>query len=276
MQTSELASALATLELTHGSDRKARSLFKRSLVSPTENSAAQASWSVRHAPGSISQSDQERLKHLDVPRLFEMRTQNSFFAGYLEEALQYALRWLEDQPFSVRPAHVASYLAAVLGDHKTAVEIERFSLVSNPNDWLLLNNVAFSLINLGELLEASEKLKQLESMKLDPKENVVVTATRGLLAYRSGDIAAGRTLYARSIEEAQRRKLREQLTIATIHFAWEELRTQSEGAKALRSLAHKFALNSDRPDVRALLSRMDADFVKHDFTLSASGSSSGQ
>ena len=56
----ELAGALATLELEAGRDRKARQLFRLSLADPTDNSVAQAQWASRrfsefHCTGRSSQ-----------------------------------------------------------------------------------------------------------------------------------------------------------------------------------------------------------------------------
>jgi tetratricopeptide (TPR) repeat protein len=46
-QTTELASALATLEASAGAAKNARRLFAQSLVQPTENAVAQATWAAQ-------------------------------------------------------------------------------------------------------------------------------------------------------------------------------------------------------------------------------------
>ncbi len=51
VQTTELSSALATLEMSTGDMKKARRLFRDSLVDPTDNSLAQAGWAATKMTG---------------------------------------------------------------------------------------------------------------------------------------------------------------------------------------------------------------------------------
>ena len=41
---SELASSIGTVELLYGSNKKSRELFKKSLISPNDNTLAQVEW----------------------------------------------------------------------------------------------------------------------------------------------------------------------------------------------------------------------------------------
>jgi len=45
---SELASAVGTLELKHGNEKRSKKLFRTSLENPNENAVAQAQWVVEH------------------------------------------------------------------------------------------------------------------------------------------------------------------------------------------------------------------------------------
>ena len=70
---SELASAVATLQLSAGRIKKMRSLFAMSLYNPTENSVAQAAWASRQIPAVrfddryLESSEYIRGESLDLP-----------------------------------------------------------------------------------------------------------------------------------------------------------------------------------------------------------------
>ncbi len=74
--TSELASALGTIELTHGNRRKLRKYFERALLDPTENTVAQAGWVARHVPGFSP-----NVGSIAVPRAFEARAWSMAMSG---------------------------------------------------------------------------------------------------------------------------------------------------------------------------------------------------
>ena len=71
-QISELSSALATLELETGNIRKARKLFRQSLISPSDNTIAQIVWASKHV-GSIIDP-----KYFQIPFTFEARANDYF------------------------------------------------------------------------------------------------------------------------------------------------------------------------------------------------------
>ena len=95
------------------------------------------------------------MSDFDVPYNFEAQAWNSFQAGASEDALANSKSWLVDQPFSRRPAILGSYIASsLLEDYRAAVEITEKSLLPNPNDPILLNNLAFAYASLGQLDDA--------------------------------------------------------------------------------------------------------------------------
>ena len=72
-------------------------------------------------------------------------------------------------------------------------------LLSSPNDVMLRNNLAFSLASLNRPEEAREALSHIKESDLEKRELAVVTATRALVDFRSGNLKAARELYADSI-----------------------------------------------------------------------------
>lgn len=235
---SELASALATLEMGSGKTRKARQLFRRSLESPTDNSIAQAVWARSlHLPFVIDE------QYLTFPNAFEASSWSYYFDEDWRKAVEQCEFWQFDQPFSRRPGIQGSYVAAVaLDDYVKCKELAERGLRSNPKDLTLLNNYTFALINLGEIQKARACLSRMRSMQNTIPDQVTFLATQGLLGFRTGEIAQGRDSYNAAIELARRPGHQRQLAIALYFFAKEELtHTQdtnnqlvSEALKALR------------------------------------------
>lgn len=250
--TTELASALGTMELLEGRPKKAKKLFRASLGKPTENSLAQAEW----ASKQVGELGVEPVK-IVVPRNYEVSALHGQAFGNWEIALDNALKWWRDQPFSSRPAVVASYLwSTVFEEDEKSIEIIKASLLSNPQDRVLTNNLAFALINVGKTGEAEETLRAVDPTAEDDTSSITLLATHGLLNFKKGAHARGRALYLEAIDRA--RLLREERleTMATLYLAREEwfanLPTKAETLKRATKLAEKSA----EPDVRLILDRV--------------------
>ena len=201
-QVSELASAIATLELDRGSVRKSKRLFRQSLQDPTENSIAQAAWAARHHRGIGFDHE-----FLNRPNTFEAESWTSFRVGQWQRAVESCKLWLFDQPFSSRPAIQGSFLAAItLEDYATSEYFAQQGLMAKPWDAKLLNNLAFALINLGKLDEGRHALAKATRSQLSQEDRTMLQATHGLLEIRAGNIQLGRELYSRAYSMAERIK----------------------------------------------------------------------
>ena len=90
-QLSELASAVATLELSSGNYRKGRKLFGLALQQPTENSVAQARWASGLDSGILI-----AWEHLNDPLSIEARAWSFYYQsrwfGSCDELLGLARR----------------------------------------------------------------------------------------------------------------------------------------------------------------------------------------
>lgn len=222
-QLSELAAVIATEELEYGPARRARQLFRRSLISPNENTVAQVRWAA-----SRTQGLQLDPLYLQVARSFEARAWNQFFDGHWGEALLQSKAWLSDQGFSRRPAGLGSFVAAVtMEDHLEAIAILRCGLVANQRDPLLLNNLAYSLACIGQIEEAELALQRMFIPSDDPSSSslsITKTATTGLVEYRKGNSAIGRSLYLKAVESARHAGLDRLRARVLMFFALEEVR----------------------------------------------------
>jgi tetratricopeptide (TPR) repeat protein len=250
--TTELASALGTLELENGRQRKAKQLLRESLSAPTENSVAQAKWASRLVPGLEIGADRYQ-----VPRAFEARAWRSFEQAEWDAALRCAVQWLRDEPFSTRPAALASYISSTaLEDYGESMRIIEYSLVANPRDPVLTNNLAFALASSGRVAEAEQRLATINEAAMADLSTVTLLATKGLVCFRKGMVDQGRGFYLQAMQEARRRGLRKHYALAAAYLAREEtIANTSRSAHALEE-AVSASKSQDFRDVTAVLSRL--------------------
>jgi tetratricopeptide (TPR) repeat protein len=113
-----------------------------------------------------------------------------------------------------------------LRDYSESERIIKQSLRTNPNDALLLNNLAFSYASAGRIQDAQQVMTLIEDVEPDSSSDgsleVTIKATQGLLAFRMGDHNRGRTLYAAAIEESKK-FVRSFQALAALHYAREEI-----------------------------------------------------
>jgi Flp pilus assembly protein TadD len=241
---SELASALATIELKHGRVKLARKLLSQALLDPTDNSLAQAEWSI---PRGINIAN---TNEFDPPRNYEARARYYYRNEQFSEAFDFGSLWLADQPFALDPAMFTSYVAStLLDDQRSAIRACTIGLRASPSDPILLNNLAFSLATSGHLEEAQKVLRRPMG-KLSTEHDAMITATRGLVAFRSGDVAFGRQLYRIAIDALM--KDRKQVVAASAAFFWiyEELHAETDNVpQALKCAESASRGVTDNPDL---------------------------
>lgn len=200
-ELAELTSALATVELYHSSS-KSKKLFNQSLVDPNENSIAQAQWA-SNIVGDLP-------VNLTLLNSHEASSYQNQFLEKWDDSFDSALNWLVDEPFSCEPAKHASYIAAALIDNNPlSIEICNIGLRSNPNEFALLNNKAYSQAVENQIEEAEKTFNKINSTPLNDNERAVYFATKGLIHYRNGDIEAGSALYDQA--EALAKKNRDEI-----------------------------------------------------------------
>jgi tetratricopeptide (TPR) repeat protein len=250
--TSELASALGTLEFKSGSSKIAKRLFRRSLVQPTENSVAQAEWVSRGLSGL-----ELEITKFRVPRPFEALAWDNFNKSQWEAAVASSMEWLRDQAFSARPAIFASYLSSgVLERYDDSITTIKSSLIPNPGDPSLINNLAFALASTARVDQAEEQLANIDRRQIRPVSSVTLLATSGLICFRKGMVEEGRRLYLEAMEEADRHSLPKHRAMAALYLAREEVvaDTPAKSEAVKRALAESKGQND--PDFLAIFSRV--------------------
>lgn len=197
-EVSELASAIATLEMENAGNRQARKLFRQALRKPTENSIAQAEW----ASHTISSLDID-MREFDVPRNYEALASSFYQKGELDQALTQGKSWILDQPFAISPVLFTGSTASILDDFDLSERIYKFGLDANPDNTTLRNNLAYVLATNNLPEEAEKELALIEHSSLRISEKITTTATEGLIKFRKGLHKEGRQLYRSAIKIAQ-------------------------------------------------------------------------
>jgi len=213
-ERSELASAVATMELKSGSTKNAKQLFNKALVSPNDNSLAQVEWAAERLKLIV---DEQVLK---TPLSFEANTNNAYRRMDIAQAIQHAKQWSEDEPFASRPFDALSYFYSLDDDYVSALDsTEKAMRVEGGEKLTLLLNKLFAKIQLGELDESYIELLKL-TQHPDAKSHAVhLCADYGALAYATGSLDEGRTFYGKAVEIARKRGDRHSEGQALAYFA---------------------------------------------------------
>ena len=248
--TTELNASLATLEYAHGNVRKAKKFLRDILITPNENSLAQAEYLSKKMMVNINPFS------FKIPFKYEALLWDEFKNGKFNDALKNSVRWMMYQPFSSRPVTTATYISAVaLFDDNAAIAIVEDACPSVQKDPKVLNNYAFSLANIGEIQKAKSILHKIDIAELDEYNRAVLTATKGLIAFRTGAVEEGRELYKRAITYFTSQDEFSALARAYLFFGREELRINNNDAAKYLQKAIELAKNLVLYDV--------INYVKH-------------
>ncbi|MFL9998922.1 hypothetical protein PQR34_47090, partial [Paraburkholderia sediminicola] len=185
--TAELACALSVVEYRQGAWRESRKLLNKGLVVPNDNAVAQALWFVETTGIEIhAQEAWLRNDFAAEARYYERSSTNDF-----DSAVNEALDWYRDEPFSTRPLQAASYLLGILGRYEEAKRWASEGLRLRENDSGLRNNLAFVLMASGALKEGETELKKAIHVEQQVKRISPHTkANVGMLCYRYGEFEA--------------------------------------------------------------------------------------
>ncbi|MDR6941349.1 tetratricopeptide repeat protein [Mucilaginibacter pocheonensis] len=227
----ELLSAIATVELNSGSVKNSKRLFNQSLVSPNDNSLAQAVWAKNHILDlDVNQGIFDR-----TPNIFEAKAYQFFYSKSWGPAYSSTLQWFIDQPFSREPAAFGSFIAAsVLEKYDEAIKISNYGLRATPGDFTLLNNLAFSYLKKDDTVNAQQVLNKINAEGLSEQYKVVYLATRGLLYYKLGQPEIGGLLYRQASELAGKIKDKKLQLFADFHHLSIQLELQKKEEHLLK------------------------------------------
>lgn len=247
---SELASSMGTIELIEGNLKKSRQLFRKSLISPNDNTLAQIEWaSSKEASLKIDVNDYH-VKHN-----FEAQALEYFHTNQLTECLDSTFRWFLDMPFSKRPVMLGSHIAnALLNDQEKSRDFLKAGLISHPNDPQIINNLVYSLALENKLEEARMFMSKLDDNPDGAGDitKICLTATRGLLCFRSGVPDMGRTYYLEAIEKSKQIKSQYFNWLAILNYAREEIMVRSEDIETIMETVARIPDSTSAADVNKL------------------------
>ena len=219
---SELASAVGTVELKNASVGKSKKMFEKSLIMPNDNSLAQAEWASQEERNLISIN----LKQFKLTNSFEANAREHFNNSEWQNSINSSKDWFLDQPFSKMGILFGNEVASrKLKDNSQAAEIAKLGLLSHPNDAHLLNNIIYALCLQDKTEEAEKYFNDIKKEDLQSANytGICLTATRGLLAFRNGDIDLGRRYYNEAINMANEEKNSYLSSLAYINYVREEI-----------------------------------------------------
>ena len=200
----ELCSAIGTQELMSGAYSKCRKLFNTSLEMPNSNSLAQAKW--------VSNEDNIELNfghvNFNSGNFWEAKCYNSFKMEDYEKSLDFAKQWIEQEPYSTR-AILQAYGLSVTYLHNLSQgqEIMEKAMRTHIGNPVFINNYAYALTLDGKIEEAERVISKIKKIDLSSTstEDICLTATKGMIAFRKGDVDKGMSLYINAIEKSRDR-----------------------------------------------------------------------
>jgi len=258
-QLSELSSAMGTLEASHGNTRKAKRHLRNSLIDPTDNSLAQATWLSENGNGLALQIPEDDY---DIERSFEARAYRAFAAREWKDSLGSSLQWIKDQPFSSRAARSAAFLAnSIFQDHDLAETIIKFGQISNPDDPGFRVGLAYAHARRDRLDDAVDELKKVSPIHNEDWLPAALDANYGLISYRRGQVAEGRQLYALATRKADKLEDKRTKLAALTNWALEEMKYSREMAQLIILEAQEAAKRATGPDVSFVMERVIKAFL---------------
>jgi len=222
----ELQAALGDMQVRRGDHKLAKKSYLVALRDPTENVVAQAQF--LSATGNVSNLPVDHAMGAlrEAP---EARGFDALARGDWAEACKQAHRWLQDEPFSTRPVNLGFTAAEVgLQDMNAAYEFAEKGYQANPGKPMQHNNLAFTLAHLGVLDRAEAVFvtcrTAIARQDGEARDRAVYRATEGLLAFRRGQIDAGRQGYGDAVKYFEAHGERVRRAVALARWADEEAR----------------------------------------------------
>ena len=238
---SELLESYGNLEMQNGNSNKAKKQFRAAWVNPSEAVVAHAEWVTRNKlPGLRSESPVEYQKSLEALSWVQ------YYALDFEAAMETVKKWQMEETYSSNPFAVGSSIACCADRPEVAAEMTRFGLKINKGDWLLINNLCYSLLQAGKIDEAEEEFK---TYKLENDNNIFYLATKGLLKFKQGHYDEGRKYYTESIEQCKKMGEIELMIRATLNLAIVEIEAGVPDSMKTAYSALQFSEGYNHPDI---------------------------
>ena len=222
---SELAVSIGTKEMKNGAEKRAKTYIHQAIIDPTENALAQAEWMSSQLDTDIINFSKLGSK---VPASYEAIARHLFYKEDFKNSLDSARQWCSYEPLSSIPFIFSSYITSVcFDDELESLRILKSALPLHKTDPDFMNNYICSLAQTGDLEAAIENFMNLDLRNLTDHQIFVLTATQGLLCFRTDNAEKGRELYLEAIRGFERIKQHQSAAVAAYYWAAEEKRILS-------------------------------------------------
>lgn len=231
LHLTELASSLATFEAFKGDLKSAKKNFGRALISPNDNSLAQALWSTKKFGLNIDVREELLL----TPYTHEARYYHHIFNADFESAIVEARDWFLDEPYAGRPLKAATYISCVIGDYVSAEKFALQALKVDKSDQEVLNNLVFALAaqnKLNEAIEIIEEVVRLEK-SFSGFNSAHSLANWGMIQFRLSNYTEGEKFYKFAIEQFEKDKNHFSMAQAAAFMARESLIVKNPNSERL-------------------------------------------
>jgi tetratricopeptide (TPR) repeat protein len=231
-----IKASIATEMVNAGADRKAKRLLSDKTLKPDENTLAQLVWLSDRLGLDIDPNS------AGVVGAHEAIGRAAYQAKDYATCMKATELWSEFQPFSVTAIGFGSYVAGFLcDDHERSLKMLARGQIVGSNSFTVWNNSAFDYAKTDRLPEASWALQNAAKFADEDDDNCVLSATRGLVLIRRGDIISGEKLYRDAIKGFMLKKDLRSASIASLMFAEELARLGRPDAVILMEEANNLA-----------------------------------
>jgi len=240
---SELIESIGMLELLNGNDHRAKKHFKQAWLNPSKNVVTHSEWIVRNRfPDLID------LAKPNFGESLEASTWQFFSTLRIKEAIEVACEWALEEPFSKRPFALGSSLSCANGDYDRAMRMAREGLRANPKDFILQNNLCVSLLKLNRLADAEVEFAKMP-VRTSVRDEIIYSATKGLVEFKRRNFLAGRSLYLEAIAKATDAGEKILASKALLYLAIAEVEAEVPGASLTADESMKATEKGNMPDI---------------------------
>jgi len=264
LHISELATAVAMMELESGERKKARRHIQRGLEVPTENALAQVFWAKENNHLSNGYELDQLVRTAEGA--YEADYRLNLLQGDIPLALKAAATWANDESFAARPRAEIAFIASLLDDHDLSMEMTRaVHRLQGHADPTLEMNAIFATLSSGKLtlendLQDLEKLRYRLLRTIDQGNDIAyhAMANLGLWHYRYGDRSLGRELYQKAIGTYEKLHMLETAALAATFAAREAILARDPKSDAVLLQAKELAKRSKNTASDFYLRKLDA------------------
>ena len=211
-----IKAAVATDLVISGSERKAKKLLAGGTLIPDENTLAQLVWLSDRLGLEIDPSSS------GVDKAYEAIGRAAYQDRDYKACIKATELWSEFQPFSVTAISFGSYVAGFLiADHERSLKLLERGQVVGQTSFSIWNNSAFDYAKLDRLPEASKALQHAAKNADSEHDRNILSATRGLIMIRSGEVSAGEETYRTAIRGFMSKRDLRSASIASVMCAEE-------------------------------------------------------